>query len=235
MLGLILFAITTPVIGVILAHKQELRQWLVPFGAGLMLTTICTHILPEIFEHAHGAPVGWALLAGFGLYFVLSAFLIMCPHEHDQHCTNDKHKGISILLILGFVIHALIDGVAIYALSEQGVRDALIGLSVHRAIDGVALVALAIAYKMPTRTIYEWFGLILASTIAGYGIGTTNLNIPTDMIVAFACGTLLYILAADMIPQAHKNNKKEINIVSMLVGIALAFTLSNLTIHTHAH
>lgn len=232
MLGLILFAITTPILGIILANNQEIKKWLIPFGAGLLMATIFTHLLPEIMEHAHGQPTGWALVAGFGLYFVLSSCLTMCPHD-EHNCTNETHKGISKLLVIGFVAHALLDGIAIYSLSTNGVRDALIGLSVHRAIDGIALVALAYTHKMPMKTIYEWFGLIIVTTLVGYGLGSMNLPIPADMLTAFVCGTLIYMLAADMIPETHKSGRREINIVSMLMGMAVAYTMANFTIHGH--
>lgn len=231
MLGLILFAITTPVLGVIFAHNHTIKKWLIPFGAGLLLATIFTHLIPEIMEHSHGQPIGWALVAGFGLYFVLSSCLTMCPHD-EHNCSNETHKGVSKWLVVGFLIHAMLDGISIYALSNNGVRDALVGLSIHRAIDGIALVALAHTHKMPMKVVYEWFGLIIAATIIGYGAGTLNLPIPTDTMTAFVCGTLIYMLAADMIPETHKSNRKEVNIISMILGMAVAYTLANFTIHT---
>lgn len=230
MLGLILFAITTPVLGVILAHNQEIKKWLIPFGAGLLLATIFTHLIPEIMQNTMAQSTGWAMVAGFGLYFVLSSCLTMCPHD-EHNCSNETHKGVSRLLVIGFLIHALLDGIAIYSLSSTGVRDALIGLSVHRAIDGIALVALAHVHKLPIKTLYEWFGFIIATTLVGYGLGTMNLPIPADHLTAFVCGTLIYMLAADMIPETHKSNRREVNIVSMLMGMAVAYTLANFTIH----
>jgi len=232
MLGLILFAITTPILGVILAHNQEIKKWLIPFGAGLLLATIFTHLLPELMQNTLAQSTGWGLVAGFGLYFILSSCLTMCPHD-EHNCTNETHKGISKLLIVGFLVHALLDGIAIYSLSNSGVRDALIGLSVHRAIDGIALVALAATHKMPLRTVYEWFGLIIVTTLVGYGLGSTNMPIPSDLLTAFVCGTLIYMLASDMIPETHKSGRREVNIVAMLMGMAVAYTLANFTIHSH--
>jgi zinc transporter ZupT len=230
MLGLILFAITTPVLGIILAHNKEIKKWLIPFGAGLLLTTIFTHLIPEIMQNESAHANGFAVVVGFGLYFLLSSCLAMCPHD-EHNCSNEQHKGISKLLVTGFIVHAILDGLAIYSLSSSNVRDALIGLSVHRAIDGIALVALALTHKMPTKVIYEWFGLIIVATLMGFGAGTIGLPIATDTLTAFVCGTLIYILAADMIPETHKSNRREINILSMIVGIAVAYTLSSFSVH----
>lgn len=230
MFGLILFAIITPILGVILAYNHEVKKWLIPFGAGLLLTTIFTHLIPEIMQNTIAQSTGWAMVAGFGLYFVLSSCLTMCPHD-EHNCSNDNHKGVSKLLVIGFLAHALLDGIAIYSLSNNGVRDAMIGLSVHRAIDGIALVALAATHKIPLRTVYEWFGLIIISTLVGYGLGSMNLPVPADHLTAFVCGTLIYMLAADMIPETHKSNRRGVNIVSMTAGMAVAYTLANFTFH----
>lgn len=230
MLGLILFAITTPILGIIFAHNQKLKIWLIPFGAGLILATIFTHLVPEIMQGDLASNAGWAMVAGFCLYFILSSCLTMCPHD-DNGCTNKTHHGISKLLVVGFIVHAILDGIAIYSLSVDGVRDALIGLSIHRAIDGIALVALAHTHKLPTKTIYEWFGAITIATLVGYGIGNFNLPIPHEILTAFVSGTLVYMLAADMIPETHKNNRKAINIVAILMGLAVAYTITQLTVH----
>lgn len=232
MLGIILFTIITPILGVILAHNQEIKKWLIPFGAGLLLTTIFTHLIPELMQNTDAHSTGWAIVAGFGLYFVLSSCLVMCPHD-EHNCSNETHKGVSKLLVIGFLVHALLDGIVIYSLSSTGARDALIGLSVHRAIDGIALVALAHTHKLPIKTIYQWFGLIIASTLGGYTLGTMNIPIPSEVLTAFVCGTLLYILAADMIPETHKNNRRKVNIVSIIMGMTVAYTLANFTIHSH--
>ena len=156
----------------------------------------------------------------------------MCPH--DEHgCTNSTHKGVSNLLVIGFVVHAILDGVSIYSLSNNGVRDALVGLSIHRAIDGVALIALAHAHKLPIKTLYGWFAIVIASTLVGFGIGMVNLPIPEEYLTAFVCGTLIYMLTADMIPETHKNNRLTVNLMSMLMGMIVAYTMTNFTIHSH--
>lgn len=231
MIALIVFVLVTPLIAISISlwQSSQFVRWLMPFGAGVLFASIFGHLLPHVLHDTPAHDVGWALIAGFGLYFVLVNFMPVCHHEeleentneHAANCGNANHRGITSLLLIGLVAHALLDGVALAVLgSESGT---ILGMCIHRAMDGLALIAMAQSYKLSKQHIYALLATITCATVAGFALGSNGLHLPLGILQAFTAGTLLYILTTDVIPAAHRHGTKWVNVSAMALGFAVMY------------
>ncbi|MBS1722694.1 MAG: ZIP family metal transporter [Armatimonadetes bacterium] len=216
--GLFAPLITTPFIQ---SSSPKVKEFLLPFGASLIVTNVLVHLLPEALRAHPGA--GWAAMTGFAACFLAASMLVTCPHDH-RHCDNQAHDQknslVASFLLLGLSVHAFLDGVSLCALSRNSDIGAMFGLILHRGFDGVALLALAGANRFDLEKTRAIFNSIVATSVAGFivaWIGAMNW-LPVGVLMGFATGVLLYVVATDVIPATHRNNKPGTNALAWVAG-----------------
>ncbi|KXK10704.1 MAG: Zinc transporter ZupT [Microgenomates bacterium OLB23] len=209
---------------------------LVSFAAGVMLSAAFFDILPEALEHMD-------LHDGLKLVFwsIIGAFIVEKLLWHHHH-HNDTHgtKPTTYLVLLGDTLHNFVDGLAIAA---SFMVNPLLGITTTAAIlaheipqelaDFAVLISTGVARK---KALLLNFVSALAAVLGGivgyyFLAGTENL---THQTLAVAGGVFVYIAAADLIPELHREQKDGnlfSHIVPLLFGVAILLILSNIFAH----
>jgi hypothetical protein len=156
---------------------------------GVILLTIAAiiaiHVVPEALRHA-----GWlaAVVIVVGLAFPM--LLERLFHE----ATDTAHLFIVGLAAVGLLMHAVIDGVAL--LPENGTALAY-AIVLHRLPVGMAIWCIA-RPNFGTAVTAALFALVILSTVAGYFIGASVIELAETrtlaLLQAFISGSLIHVV-----------------------------------------
>jgi len=182
------------------------------FTAGVLLGVVAFDILPEIFALAHdvGAdPIGGmiALVAGFLLFHSLEKFVLL-HHGHEADYATHHHPRVGVLSALALAGHSFMDGVGIglaFQVSQAvGIAVALAVIA-HDFCDGLNTVSLMLLHKNSGSRSSKMLLLDAIAPVLG-AASTLAFSVPPFVLMlylGFFAGFLLYIGAADILPEAH--------------------------------
>jgi zinc and cadmium transporter len=230
-LGLYLPAVVVvSLVGSFLPLARELSQralaLLLSFSAGVLLGAVFLHMLPEIGDLL-GEVVGWPILAGFLLIFVMERFVFV--HACEERSCDIHQMGIPAFL--GISLHSLLDGLALGAglmLPHLG-PVVLLAVIIHKMPDGMSITSILLAAGWEKRRVAALSVLFSLTTPAGALIAYLFLRSlsPENIAVALgvSAGTFLAIATADILPQVHRiEERNPVTLVFLLFGLAVSWT-----------
>ena len=216
------------VIKVTPARMKKLLFILVSFSAGAMLGTALLHLLPEAAALNPDSLLPYLLvIIGFTTFFILEKALRV-HHCHDGECETKQHIGT--LNLVGDGVHNFIDGlIIISAFAVNPGLGLVVSLSVafHELPQELGDFGVLL-YAGYTRAKALWFNFLSALlAVLGVLIGYIFINAINGLsawLLPVAAGGFLYIAAADLIPEMHKDSHKGRTWWSLIIFIiALAF------------
>lgn len=223
-----LLSLIVNTIGIYSAYKVgdfsgNIKNYLLCFAAGILITSPLVFILPHAIEHNEKA--GIMALAGF--IFMLTISNLISDHSHDK----DTAFGLTAAIAMG--IHSFVDGI-VYAVSfgisvGAGVSSG-IGIVIHKFTDGLLTYTFLSKGNMEKKKAFLYAfllaGIMTPSGAATVYLFTRNLN-PSmiSLISGFVAGTLIYTSASHLIPRARDEKEKH-SIVAFISGVAFVFIMS---------
>ncbi len=210
-------------------EKWALRNSIlfISFAAGVMLTVAFTNLLPEAIEATDKAlPVVLVTLIAF--YVV--EHIIMIHSCAEEECSTHPMGWMGFI---GIGFHSLLDGMAIGVGFEAGFKVGLataIGVLLHEVPEGINMTALLIhsGYEKRRTVMLSWLvalAIPLGAVISHLLFKGVSENI-LGILLAIAAGSFIYISAADLIPETHRNSRKT-NIVLVITGGLLVYIVGN--------
>jgi|CXWL01.1.fsa_nt_gi zinc and cadmium transporter len=213
------------------------------FAAGTLLTVAFLDLLPEAaeaFEESRGehgidAAALW-VLAGFLIFFSIEK-LILWYHCHEEKC--DVHTSPTMVL-LGDTLHNFLDGVAIavsFLVSPAVGLATTVAVFIHEIPQEVADFSVLLAGGMSPKKAIRFNILSAMASLLGALLAfffSMQIEGALPALVAVTAGGFMYIAAADLIPEIHKerDRAKMIRQFSIfLVGCALIFAVSRFFAH----
>ena len=211
------------------------------FTAGVLLGVVSFDLLPEVFalvrEHSlDPARPMVALVVGFLLFHAVEK-LALIHHAQEQSYADHHHVHIGVLSASALVGHSFMDGVGI-GLGFQ--VSSAVGLMVATAViahdfaDGLNTVSLMLVHKNTTRRSLAMLALDALAPIAG-AASTLAFQMPPSTLVlylGFFTGFLLYIGAADILPEAHSHRSSALTIALTCLGAAFVYVVIRLVPET---
>ena len=199
---------------------QETFRLVISFCAGILLGAVFFHVLPEI-STVLGRQLGYSVMFGFLLIFVLEKFIMVHPCEEGE-C--DYHK-IGIAAYLGIGFHSILDGIAIGAGTMMNLSFIIIlAVTLHKFPAALALSSLLVKGKEYTKKkiLLSMFIFALATPV-GALVAVFIFQGVDDYIVATAlgisAGTFLFISIGDLLPTVYEEHEKGYkNLVSLCLG-----------------
>lgn len=239
MLEAILFSATaflSTLVGGLFAvkHKKHLHL-IMGFAAGVLLGVVAFDILPEIISMVNVGgfnaiePMA-ALVIGFLLFHILEKVIVI-HHSHEDDYADHKHPQVGIFSALALAGHSFMDGVGI-GLGFQvnpglGLLVALAVIS-HGFTDGLNTVTLMLTNKNSDKK--SKLFLLLSATAPVLGTLSSFLfNVTPHFLLlylGFFAGSLLYIGASDILPEAHSKNSSLKLIGLTILGAGLIYIVS---------
>lgn len=213
-------------------HKYN--DAILSFAAGVMLSAAIVGLIqPSI---ALGGPHGvWVTVAGI---FVGALFLNFCdrftPHLHNVAGVDmEPHadtKGLDkiMLFVLAIAIHNLPEGIAAGVAAGQG--DAgnsltvTLGIMLQNVPEGMIVIAPLLAAGVSRKRAFAIAALTGVIEIVGTFIGYFAASISAAILpfaLAFAGGTMIYVVGDEMIPETHSHGYERMATYSLLFGFVL--------------
>ncbi len=207
------------------------------FTAGVLLGVVSFDILPELFEltreHALD-PSGpmIALVVGFLLFHSVEKLTVI-HHAQEQIYVAHHHPQVGVLSAIALIGHSFMDGVGIglgFQVSEAVGVIVAVAVIAHDFADGLNTVSLMLAHHNTTRRAIGMLALDALAPIAGAAT-TLFFELPPNILVlylGFFAGFLLYIGAADILPQAHSEQSSSLTIALTCLGAAFIFAVTRI-------
>ena len=207
------------------------------FAAGVMLAaSVLGLVLPSL---EHGGKYG-ILITIAGIFvgaICLDLVDKLVPHLHKMAEPDiEPHKSVNInkvfLFVTAIAIHNLPEGLAAgVGFGSGDTTQALIiagGIALQNIPEGMVIIGPMLAAgvsRKKTLAIASLTGIIeVVGTFIGYfAISIASVILP--FALAFAAGTMLYVISDEMIPETHAHGSERGATYSLLVGfsVMLAF------------
>ena len=207
------------------ALSQRALAHMLSFSAGVLLGAVFFHMLPETAAVLNER-VGWPILTGFLLIFVMEKFVFV--HACEEHACDIHQMGLPAFL--GISLHSLLDGVALGAgliLPELG-PVVLLAVIIHKMPDSMSVSSILLAAGWNRRKI-SWLNVLFSlTTPAGAFIAYLFFRSLSPENVAAAigvsAGTFLAIATADILPQVHRiEQRNPMTLLFLAVGLLVSW------------
>lgn len=222
--------------GAIIVQRHWERRYLryfVALGAGFMLATSLTEMVPESLV-IRGRMAAVLVLLG---YLIIHFFEhTVTPHFHfgeetHHHEFVHAHTGYSVLF--GLIIHAFFDGIAIasgFLVSAWLGWAIFLAIFLHKIPEGFTISSVMLASGRSRGIAWGASILLGGSTLAG--VFTMALfRHDVGIGLPLAAGVTIYVAASDLVPEVNKEPAMKMAVL-VFVGAGLFFLLDHL-FHVH--
>ena len=207
------------------------------FAAGVMLAAAVLGLILPSAEYGMEDMGAWGLLVTVAGIFAgalcLNLIDKLVPHLHKLAGVEDEsHKNANLSRVLLFVtaiaIHNLPEGIAAgVGFGAGDTSQALIiagGIALQNIPEGMVIIGPMLAAGVkPGRTfaLAMMTGLVeVVGTLLGYfAVSIASAILP--FALAFAGGTMLYVISDEMIPETHAHGHQRGATYSLLVGFCV--------------
>ena len=207
------------------------------FAAGVMLAAAVLGLILPSAEYGMANMGAWGLLVTVAGIFAgalcLNLIDKLVPHLHKLAGVEDEsHKNANLSRVLLFVtaiaIHNLPEGIAAgVGFGAGDTSQALIiagGIALQNIPEGMVIIGPMLAAGVkPGRTfaLAMMTGLVeVVGTLLGYfAVSIASAILP--FALAFAGGTMLYVISDEMIPETHAHGHQRGATYSLLVGFCV--------------
>jgi len=213
--------------GWVAQRVSDRRHLVLGFAGGLMLGVVGLDLLPEAVEAAGGVVFGVpaALLLFVGGF--LTAHLVersLAVRQAAHGASEERVPQVGLTAAAAMVGHSLMDGIALGAAFQiGGGMGAAVALAVitHDFADGFNTYTITSLYGNARRkALLMLFADALAPIV---GAATTLLfTLPEELLgcyLGFFGGALLYLAAAEILPEAHHDHPARSTLLCTVAGV----------------
>ncbi|MDP7556801.1 MAG: ZIP family metal transporter [Nitrospinaceae bacterium] len=220
----LMFVFTISMIGgwipTIKMWSQETFRLVISFCAGILLGAVFFHVLPEI-SPVLGSQLGYSIMFGFLLIFVLEKFIMVHPCEEGE-CNYHK---VGLAAYVGIGLHSILDGIAIGAGTMMNLSVVIIlAVTIHKFPAALALSSLLVkgGEYSKKKILWSMFIFSLATPVGAlFAVfifqGLDDYTVATAL--GISAGTFLFISIGDLLPTVYEEHEKGYkNLVSLCLG-----------------
>ena len=173
--------------------------------AGIFVGALCLNLVDRLVPHLHK----------------------MADTDQEDHPQN-RNVGKVLLFVMAIAIHNLPEGIAAgVGFGSGNTAEAFLiagGIALQNIPEGMVIIAPMLAAGIkPGKTLLIAFGTGLVEII-GTLIGYFAVTVSTAILpfaLAFAGGTMLYIISDEMIPETHAHGSERGATYALLVGFCV--------------
>ena len=214
--------------------KNISHRWgdiITSFAAGVMLAAAVFGLVLPSVEYGGNLGLVYAVTGIFVGAFCLTLIDKLVPHMHGI-VLEDESKAAEVnrtmLFVTAIAIHNLPEGIAAgVSFGTGNVTDALVvagGIALQNIPEGMVIIGPMLAAGIsPQKTFLCALatGLVeVVGTLVGYfAVSVSTAILP--FALAFAGGTMLYVISDEMIPETHAHGSQRGATYSLLSGFCL--------------
>lgn len=222
------------IVGVILGFlfqkiPHKFNDAILGFAAGVMLSAAIFGLIVPSVESGNI----WVTVAGifFGALF-LNLTDKFTPHLHhltgmeqEAHADSQSRLNKVMLFVMAIAIHNLPEGIAAgVGFGGEDIGNAVtvaVGIALQNIPEGMVIVSPLILAGVPKARVFLIASLTGVVEIVGTMIGFGAVSAATAVLpfaLAFAGGTMIYVVSDEMIPETHSHGYERMATYSMLIG-----------------
>ena len=194
------------VVGLIIPSLDGAQWWgvLITIG-GVIVGALCLNLIDKLVPHLHS---------------------LMGPPDAEKH--NNANLSKVLLFVLAIGIHNLPEGIAAgVGFGTNNVTQALIiagGIALQNIPEGMVIVGPMLAAGIPKKKTVVAAVITGLVEVVGTFIGYFAVRIAKTILpfaLAFAGGTMLYVVSDEMIPETHSKGNERGATYALLIGFCL--------------
>ena len=221
-----------------LSHKFS--DIVLAFAAGVMLAAAVLGLVIPSLEYGGKFGIIITVVGIFAGALCLNLVDKIVPHLHKMMGTDiEDHKNSSLSKVLLFVtaiaIHNLPEGIAagVGFGSENTAQAMLIagGIALQNIPEGMVIIGPMLASGVKPRKTFIIAALTGLIEVIGTFIGYLAVSVASAILpfaLAFAGGTMLYVISDEMIPETHAHGSERGATYALLVGFCLMLVTDTL-------
>jgi zinc and cadmium transporter len=213
---------------------KKILLYFVSFAAGALLGDTFIHLIPETVEKSgFSLTISLYLLLGFGIFFVLEKY-IHWEHCHGHFIHSDHTHPFALMSLIGDGLHNLIDGIIIAAAYLVSIPTGIattIAVALHEIPQefGDYSILLHGGFSKSKALLLNFGSALIAilGAIIALSLSSSIPNIEL-ILIPIAAGGFIYIAAADLIPELHKETKLSrsiMQLISLVLGVLAMLAL----------
>jgi ZIP family zinc transporter/zinc and cadmium transporter len=223
--------------GALLAHREWEQRYLKYFmalGAGFMLATSITEMVPASVIMEGGNRAGFLVLLGYLIihfceHVVSGHFHFGEETHHDEFV--GQHKSNTVLL--GLAIHAFFDGIAIasgFQVSNWLGWIVFLAIFLHKVPEGFTVSSVMLASGRSSMRAFASSVVLGAGTLLGV-LTMVLIHQGVAIGLPISAGVTIYVAASDIVPEVNREPGIRMPML-LFVGVAMLFLLDHL-FHVH--
>ena len=220
-----------------ISHKFS--DIILAFAAGVMLAAaVLGLIVPSVeygMEYGEGMALLMAVLGIFAGALCLNGVDKLVPHLHklsetdlETHGKNNEKLNKVLLFVMAIAIHNLPEGIAAgVGFGSGNTTEALLiagGIALQNIPEGMVIIAPMLASGMSMKKTFVYASLTGVVEVVGTLLGYFAVSISVVILpfaLAFAGGTMLYVISDEMIPETHAHGEQRGATYALLIGFCL--------------
>lgn len=226
--------------------NQNAQCLFLGFAGGVMVAaSIWSLLVPGIEKAQENNQISWLITSGGFLLGVALLLLVDFVLKRKLHKIQQGEKKLPLskktaMLIVAITIHNIPEGMAVgmaFALAAQNASDANIlsgaialalGIGIQNFPEGMA-VTLPLLQDGLTKRKAFLVGSLSAAVEPLFGVFAAILasmvGTIMPLLLAFAAGTMIYVVVEELIPEAHLGEKENIGTLGFVVGFLVMMIL----------
>ena len=210
------------------------------FAAGVMLSAAVIGLVLPAVEHGGDWGIPVAVLGILCGALCLNLIDKLVPHLHrlsgsEQEGHPDQKKLNKVLLfVMAIGIHNLPEGIAAgvgFGTGNDGEAIAIaLGIALQNIPEGMVIIGPMLAAGMSKKRTFFIALLTGLVEVAGTLLGYFAVKLSTAILpfaLAFAGGTMLYVISDEMIPETHHDGSQRGATYALLIGFCLMLAMSH--------
>ena len=232
------------VIGAILGFifkkiSHKFSDTVLSFAAGVMLCAAVTGLIFPSLEYESFSPLLITVAGVMSGAFFLNLLDKLVPHLHrlagveqESHPENTAKLNKILLFVMAIAIHNLPEGIAAGVGFGSGNDSKALtiaaGIALQNIPEGMVIIGPMLAAGMKPGRTFVCAMLTGVVEVLGTLLGYFAVSLSTAILpfaLAFAGGTMLYVISDEMIPETHHEGSRGIT-YALLVGFCLMMAMT---------
>ena len=214
-------------------QSHKFSDIVLSFAAGVMRAAAVLGLIVPSIEYGGKFGIVITVVGIFAGAVCLNLIDKLVPHLHklagtDGESHNNKELNKVLLFVTAIAIHNLPEGIAAgVGFGSGDAAQAMViagGIALQNIPEGMVIIAPMLAAKVSPRKTLTLAILTGAVEVVGTLIGFFAVNIASAVLpfaLAFAGGTMLYVISDEMIPETHAHGHERGATYALLAGFCL--------------
>jgi ZIP family zinc transporter len=203
------------------------------FAAGVMLAAAVLGLIIPSVEYGGDFGLAYAVVGIFAGAACINLMDRLVPHLHgmigeESESHNNQKLNKVLLFVTAIAIHNLPEGIAAgVGFGSGNTADALLiagGIALQNIPEGMVIIAPMLAAGVKPKKTFLLAALTGVVEVVGTLLGYFAVSIATGILpfaLAFAGGTMLYVISDEMIPETHAHGHQRGATYALLLGFCL--------------